>query len=143
MTDSLDALIQDALFTRLKTPALTSPETPIAWPLVAFIPPASGAYLDARPIMRAETDKPWIAFDSSQVHRGIFQVDAVVPNTGGERAGLNLAALVAARFATGTMIDIAGGYRLKIIDAVSIGTVVPDSPWARYPVSIPYFIVVD
>jgi hypothetical protein len=136
----LDVQILNALMTRLTAPALSG-NPPVASPLVAFSPTSGVAYLDAKPIMRADPQRPWIAFDSGTVYRGIFQVDAVVPNNKGEVAGLSLAALVVERFDVGTILDLADGTRLKINGKPGVATVIPDGAWARYPVSVPYFLV--
>jgi hypothetical protein len=140
VSDPLDVQILNALMTRLTTPALTGNPS-IASPQVAFTPVAGVAYLDAHPILRATPQRPWIAFDSDTVHRGIFQVDAVVPKNNGEPLGLRLAALVVARFDVGTILDLADGNRIKINMKPGIAPVIPDDAWARYPVSIPYFVV--
>ena len=137
---SLETDILNALMTKLTTPALDSPATRIASPLVTFTPVSGTAYLQAHPIMRADTDEVGIAFSSKHVDRGIFQVDAVVPELTGEGAGLRLAALVRARFSLGTSL-VAGSYRLQILQRPTIATAVEDAPWVRYPVSIPYTIV--
>lgn len=137
---TIETDILDALMTRLTTPNITSPATPIASPLVAFTPPATGGYVEARPILRAEPDRLGLSFASSKFNRGVFQVDAVVPDNKGEAPGLRLAALVAARFAIGTEL-VAGGYRLQFLKEPTIATAVKDAPWVRFPVSIPYLLV--
>lgn len=142
MSEPLDVAIQFALMTRLTSPALTSPATPIAFPLVTFTPTPGVAYLDARAILRAEPEHPGVAFDSDTIHRGIFQVDAVVPEGKGEAPGLRLASLVAARFAIGTTLP-AGAWQLKILRPPAIASALVDSPWVRFPVSIPYFVVTN
>jgi len=141
MTEPVDVLILNALLTKLTTPALDSPATPIAHPRVAYAPTPGTAYFHVHPVMRAETETPWLAFDSDALHRGIFQVDAVVPDNAGEAAGLRLASLVVTRFARGTLLAV-GSDSLKVLVKPTIGAVVMDKPWLRYPVTIPYFIAV-
>jgi hypothetical protein len=125
--------------TRLTTPALSG-SPPVASPLVPFTPVTGTAYLDARPIMRAAPDHPWIGFDSDTLYRGIFQVDAVVPVDAGEGQGLRLAALVVERFAIGTMLALSAS-RLKVLQPPAIAPVIVETAWARYPVSIAYLVV--
>ena len=137
---SLETDILNALMTKLTTPALSSPATPIASPLVTYTPTSGTPYLHAHPVMRAEPEAVGIAFTAKHVDRGIFQVDAVVPIDAGESVGLRLAALVRARFPLGTSL-VAGSYRLQILQRPTIATAVEDAPWVRYPVSIPYTIV--
>lgn len=146
---TIETDIQSALILKLcptaatVTPAvsdITSPTTRVAMPLVAFSPTAGTAYLDARAILRAAPRVTGLGFDSSIERRGIFQVDAVVPDNQGEGPGLRLAALVAARFAIGTKL-VAGSYRLLLDKEPTIAAAVKDAPWVRFPVSIPYLII--
>lgn len=140
MTEPLDVSIQSALLAQLTTPALTSPATPIAYPLVAYTPTIGTAYLDARAILRAAPNHPGADFSAYTIRRGIFQVDAVAPDGAGEAPGLRLAALVAARFAIGTKL-VAGSYRLLLDKEPTIAAAVKDAPWVRFPVSIPYLVI--
>ncbi len=146
MTEPVDVLIFNALLAQLKGAAgtglsdVSSPATPLASPLVTFAPAAQTPYLDARPILRAQPDSPGLAYNSSTTRRGIFQVDAVIPDGQGEPIGIRLAALVAARFAQGTTL-IAGTRLLKCNSVPTIAAAVKDAPWVRFPVSIPYTIV--
>lgn len=145
MAEPLDVDILNAFMARLTTPALTSPATPIGYPLVAFEPPkdANGnglRHLRVAPILRAEPFHPGIGFNGHTERRGILQIDAVVPDNTGEPNGLRLAALVAARFPIGTDL-IAGTHRLRLYKEPTIAAAVKDAPWVRYPVSIPYLVI--
>ena len=145
MTEPVDVLIQAALLTKLcggtaATSDVTNPVTPVALPLITYPPVAGTAYLDARAVLRAEPNRPGIGFTGSVIRRGIFQVDAVVPDNKGEAPGLRLAALVAARFAIGTML-VAGSYKLQLVKEPTIAAAVKDAPWVRFPVSIPYLVI--
>lgn len=140
MSEPLHVQVLNALMTRLTTPALDAPPTPIASPLVAYSPTAGVPYFEAHRIMRADPEQPWIAAESDAVHRGIFQVDAVVPNDQGEAPGIRLASLVVDRFSFGTLIDL-DACRLKIVRTPGIAAAISDSPWARFPVSIPYLVI--
>lgn len=141
MTEPVDVAVQAALLAQLKTPALTSPATPIAYPLVTYVPTPGVSYYDAHAIMRADPQHDGLAFASSTLQRGIFQVDAVVPDGAGEAPGLRLAALVAARFAIGTVL-VAGSYKLQFLKPPKIAAAVKDAPWVRFPVSIPFLIII-
>lgn len=140
MAEPLDVDILNAFMARLTTPALTSPATPIAFPLVAFTPTSGVKYLAIAPVLRAEPFHPGLAFDSWTENRGILQIDAVIPDNTGEPNGLRLAGLVAARFPIGTDL-IAGTYRLRLYKEPTIAAAVKDAPWVRYPVSIPYLVI--
>lgn len=145
-TLTLEVDIQAALLMRLcpnpavATSDITTPATPVALPLIAYEPTTGKKYLDAHALMRAEPDHPGLSFQSSVIHRGIFQVDAVIPNNTGEAPGLRLAALVGARFAIGTRIAV-GAYTLVIDKEPAIAAAVLDAPWVRFPVSIRYCVV--
>lgn len=144
MATGLDAAIQDALVAQLKTPALTSPATPIAYPFVKFTPTAKTAYLDVRDVLRADPAHPGLPFDAFTIYRGIWQVDAVMPEGKGVAPGLELAALVAARFAIGTKLVVSAGgatYTLQVLKPPTIAAAVMDAPWVRFPVSIPYQVI--
>lgn len=132
--------IQDALCAQLKTPDLTDPATSIAWPLVTFVPTPNVAYVDVHAILRAAPRRNGIGFNSSVIRRGIFQIDAVVPDGAGEAPGLVLAGLIAARFPIGLVLT-AGGRRLQLLKEPTIAAAVSDAPWIRFPVSIPYQLI--
>lgn len=140
MAEPLDVLILNAFMARLTTPALTSPATPIAYPLVAFTPASGVKYLAIAPIMRAEPFHPGLGFNGYTERRGILQIDAVIPDNTGEPNGLRLAALVAARFPIGTDL-VAGSRLLRLYKEPTIAAAVKDAPWVRYPVSIPYLVI--
>lgn len=140
MAEPLDVDTLNAFMARLTTPALTSPATPIAFPLVAFTPASGVKYLAIAPIMRAEPFHPGLSFNGHTERRGILQIDAVIPDNTGEPNGLRLAALVAARFPIGTDL-IAGTHRLRLYKEPTIAAAVKDAPWVRYPVSIPYLVI--
>lgn len=142
MTEPTEVLIQTALLTQLTTPALSGSPT-IAYPLVAFTPPAVAAgakYLDARAVLRAAPEPIGLSFTDSYLKRGIFQVDAVAVDGEGEAPGLRLASLVVARFAAGTVL-VAGSRYVQIVKEATIAPLVKDAPWVRFPVSIPYLLI--
>lgn len=139
MTEPLDVDISTALLTRFTTPALTSPATPIAKPFIPYTPTPGTAYLDARAIMRAAPEHPSIDFGGSDILRGIFQIDAVVPDTHGENPGLRLASLVAARFPLGLTLA-AGAQTIRFHTVPAIAAAIKDAPWVRFPVTIPYIL---
>lgn len=139
MAEPLDVDILNAFMARLTTPALTSPATPIAFPMVAYTPVSGTKYLAVHAIMRAEPFHPGLGFNGHTERRGILQIDAVIPDNTGEPNGLRLAALVAARFPIGT--DLIAGTRLRLYKEPTIAAAVKDAPWVRYPVSIPYLVI--
>jgi hypothetical protein len=140
VTEPVDVLIQAALCAWLKSPDLTVPATPIAMPLVSFTPAPKTPYLDVQPVLRAAPEHFGISNENADILRGVFQVDAVVPDGQGEAAGLRLAALVKKRFAIGTKLPI-GNHFLHVWTSPAIAAAVKDAPWVRFPVSIPYQLV--
>jgi hypothetical protein len=138
MTEPAEVLVLNALMSRLSTPALSG-SPPIASPLVNYSPTPGTSYLDARPILRAEPQSDAIT-GGSVIRRGIFQVDAVVPDNKGEAIGIRLAVLVGARFAKGTKLA-AGTRYVKLTHEPTIAAAVKDAPWVRFPVSIPFELV--
>lgn len=139
MTEPLDVAIAKALLRQLDTPAIGSPATPIAYPFAAFVPVPDTAYLDARGVLRADPEHPAVGFDATNVFRGIFQVDAVVPDGHGESPGLRLASLVAARFPIGLTLA-AGTQTIRFDQVPAIAPAIKDAPWLRFPVSIRYIV---
>lgn len=140
MSDPVDVLVQQALKAHLKTPDLTTPATPIAWPFLPYTPVGGVSYIEVHATMRAPIVHAALDFAGSDVTRGIFQVDAVVPDGAGEAAGSRLAALIAARFVLGTLL-VAGAYKLQVIKVPQTATPIKDASWVRYPVSVSYIIV--
>lgn len=146
MTDPIDVLIFTALLTRLMpNPALvtsdiTSPPVPVAMPSIAYVPVTNKPYIEAHNILRAQPQSPTLDFAGSNLFKGIFQVDAVVPQGAGEVTGLRLAAAIAARFPQGLRLPCAP-YQIKFNSLSSIAAAVTDAPWVRFPVSIPYLLI--
>jgi hypothetical protein len=121
------------------TSSVTSPATPLAVPLFGYTPTAGTAYLEAHPVLRADPDTFGLS-DQTALHRGIYQVDAVVPDNVGELPGLRLAEAVRDRFRYLTEI-LVGTVKLRVSGKPAIAPVVKDAPWCRFPVSIPYLVI--
>jgi hypothetical protein len=132
--------VQAALCVFLVNPPLAGSPA-IAMPLVTFVPTPGVSYLDARPVLRAEPEQFGLDYNNVAIHRGIFQVDAVIADGKGEAPGLRLAGLVADRFAIGTKFVVAG-LNLEITGKPAIAGAVKDAPWVRFPVSIPFRLIV-
>lgn len=146
MSATLQVDILTALVTRLvpvltsPTSDITSPATPVAAPLLDYTPTPGTSYLDIHPLMPAEPESIGLAFNATDIHRGIFQVDAVIPDNKGEAIGRRLAGLVAVRFAKGTKL-VAGSYRVRVHRTPTIAAAIKDASWVRFPVSVPYFVI--
>lgn len=137
MTVTLSQAIQSALCEQLKAANLG---LAIAWPWVTFNPVADTAYIAVHPLMRSKIQHVSVSFSGSNVQRGIFQVDTVIPDSQGEAPALALTDQIAAQFAIGTNL-VANGIRLQIDNVPQSAAPVTDAPWVRYPVSIPYLLI--
>jgi len=138
VSDPIDVAIQAACLAYLKAANIAPGQ--VAYPYVAFSPTVGTPYLDARPVLRAAPNSPALAFTGSVLRAGIFQVDAVAPDGGGEGPGLRLAAQVAALFPQGLVLA-AGGFRLQFNHVPTIAAALKDAAWVRFPVSIPYLLI--
>jgi hypothetical protein len=119
------------------TSNITAPATPVAMPFIPYVPTSGVAYLEVHKLLPAEPEAPFIGFDSDVIQRGIFQVDAVMPDQAGEGPGLRLAKLVAARYPRGLSLAVAG-LQLKILRPSTVAGAVKDGSWVRFPVSVPW-----
>lgn len=111
-----------------------------AAPLVNFTPVVGTPYIEAHPILRAAPEHFNLDFDGSDILRGVYQLDAVVPDGQGEAPGLRLASLIVDRFPIGTTL-VANARNLRVSDTPTIAAALRDAAWVRYPVSIPYILV--
>lgn len=129
----VESQITEALFARLAALSL-SPALPVAWPDVAFNPPASGLYLDVHQL-RAETTG--IGISAWDEHSGILQVDVVAKAQDGVLSKTEIADAVAAHFPRNLKLTN-GSIRVDIDDPPAIAAPIPDAPYTRTPVSIRY-----
>jgi hypothetical protein len=137
----VNSAILNALMTKLTSPNITSPATPVASPLgVVYTPVTGKAYLDVQPIMRAAPEHTGMRASAATLNRSIFQVDVVVPAGAGETPGYALADLVAARFPMLSEM-VADGRRLQVTKVPAIASAIPDALWVRYPVSISFLVI--
>lgn len=141
MTEPITVLMAEALYAWLvAAPALSG--VPRVAPFAAYSPTVGTAYLDVRPLMSAEPFHPSLEDSGSTLLRGIFQVDAVVPdNDKGQNPGLRLAAAVADRFVLGTILA-AGTRKLRITKPPKTAAPLKDAAWIRFPVSIPFLVII-
>lgn len=127
-----EALILSALNARLSALVL-SPVLDIAWPNLAFTPPASGSYLRVDDL-RNVTDRPRLANDAPQVHRGIYQVTVVAPLNGGEVVALETGGLIASHFWAQPRIPV-GASHIRITGRPSVVSL-KDEANARWTVPV-------
>ena len=143
MTEYIDANIQNAMMTQLTSPPLTDSNSnayPMAFPFLPYDPIEDTPYMEAWPIMKAKTQHPTLGYYDSDLQRGIFQVDAVVPDGRGEPIGLRMQAQIVERFAMGTVL-LAGQRNLYLNAPPQVTQGMKDGAWIRFPVSITFTLI--
>lgn len=112
-----------------------SPTMSIAWPGVAFTPPAAG-YLRVRHFPNV-TDQVTLGTSGKNRHVGTFQVEVLWPQDGGESTPKERAGAIVARFKRGTSIT-RESVIIRIIRPPSIAPSLEEPPYLSIPVSIRY-----
>lgn len=139
MANRTETKIAEALFAKLGTLTL-SPAVPVAWPNVAFAPPADAQGKPA-PFLRvndipAPTRGLSIADTGTNEYVGLFQVDVMWPHGGGVSAAKETAGAIVAHMKRGTRLD-RQSVRVDVTQA-SVGPVISDDPRIMIPVTITY-----
>lgn len=112
--------IQQALFARVGTLSL-SPALPVAWPEVAYTPPADGKYLR----VDLFTNRPrWEGIASGRIDQGLLQITVIWPKGRGIVAPGAIADAIIAHFPLGLQLTH-GSASVKITS----------QPWAASPLS--------
>ena len=127
------AQVLDALLARVAALTL-SPVLPVAYPEVAFIPPADGKYLVAsffpnRPMAEGLT--------SGRVDQGLLQVTVVWPKDQGLLAPSSIAQAVIDHFPNGLALT-SGATRVKISGQAWAAAPLTDTDRVSIPVTIPW-----
>lgn len=131
------ALVRKAFEARLATWAATRvPSLLVAWPNVAFTPPAADVtYLQAF-LLPARTTSDTLGGEHRHF-RGVFQVSVVGPIGVGPGEAEGIAAELDALFPP-TAPLLSGGLKVYILQPMSIGGAVPDDEHYVAPVSCTY-----
>jgi len=108
----------------------------VAWPNVRFTPETGTAHYRTFFIYPGVER---LTHDNTTRHRGIFQVDAVVPSGTGNVTALTMARTVAAYFDNEKITG--SGVTVDIIKPPSLGTGMTEPIWYFIPVSIYYTIL--
>lgn len=132
MAATVEATIAELLFARLAT-LILNPVLPVAYPGLAFTPPA-GPYLRVDFIPN-RTDNIGLANDASARHQGILQVMAIHPVGQGVIKATNTGGFVTAHFAKGTIL-YGSGVKLKIYAKPSVGSPIIEPDKINVPVTI-------
>lgn len=135
MSSYPETVIAEALFDRLRTmPGVL----PIAWPNVAFTPPADQRYLRAY-VLPDEPDAVDIA--GRYVRRGgLLQVSVCWLVGAGITAPREVAGAIAERFAPGTIIE-RGPHRIRISRPPRISPEIVEPDIMSVPISISYDVL--
>ncbi|MFN3858112.1 MAG: phage tail terminator-like protein [Caulobacter sp.] len=123
------AAVADALLTRCSSLAVGSPALTIAWPDVAFTPPASGKYLEVRVFFNRPRFE---GLASGVLDQGLLQVTVVWPKGAGIIQPASAAEAVKAHFPKG--LTLSGG--VKVVAAPYAASPLIDQSETRIPVTI-------
>lgn len=108
----------------------------VAWPNVRFTPTVGTAHYRTAFIY---PDPERLTHSNSSRHRGIFQVDAVVPSGTGNVTALAMARVVTQHFDNQKLTD--GDVAVEIIKSPGLGPERQDQNWYAIPVSIFYTVM--
>lgn len=122
----------DALLARCASLAVGSPVLPIAYPEVAFTPPASGRYLEVRVFANRSA---WQSIAGGGMGQGLLQVTVVWPKGQGVITAGQAADAVAAHFQNGLAM-FAGGHAVKVIGEPEAMSPNSDGPSLRIPITV-------
>lgn len=129
---TVESIIPGLLMARLAELVVTPP-LPVAWPDVAFTPPAGG-YLRAQH-MPNDTDRLFIGNGEPHRFNGLFQVSVVWPAGQGIVAPLDIAGKIVEHFAEGTAFPIGTG-ALRIDKRPSVARPLQEADHIQIPVTI-------
>lgn len=133
---SVETSIFEALCARLAAGTFTGTPS-IAWPNVAFDPPAAG-YLAAS-LFPSEAQQVTLGGSGYNRHTGLFQVSVFLPKGEGEVDVRTVASEVVAQFKRGTDLT-SGSFTLRIVRPPTVGPALYEgnSPYVQIPVTIRY-----
>jgi glycine/D-amino acid oxidase-like deaminating enzyme len=130
---TIEGRIPEALLAYMAALALTPP-LPVAYPGIAFMPPANAPYLRVYFIPNG-AERLFIGNGEENLHQGILQVTVVYPAGQGAVTPNDVAGRIADHFGEGTKLVIAGGF-IRIDKRPSIAPAMQDTDLIQIPVSI-------
>ena len=134
MSSLTDASAETALIEHLK---LCAGSYKIAWPNVKFTKVVGTPYYRTA-FMYAGGER--LTHGNSSRHRGIFQVDAMIPANRGNESALVMARTVAVYFENQKLYE--NGVAVEIIKPPALGPPIQEVDWYGIPVSI-YFSILN
>lgn len=124
--------IADILLTKLAELEESGPELPVAFPDVAFDPPANGKYLRAGLYFNSNY---WESLGGDGVPQGLLTVTVVWPTGQGIMASLNVADKIKQAFQKGLSLT-SGSVKVTINKAPWSGSPIEDEGQTLVPVTI-------
>lgn len=135
MADTVEGKIADLLLSRFNATGWMT-GVPRSQPGIAFSPPNTGHYLEAR-FLPNRNNNVGLNKDSPTQHLGIFQVTVCYPTGAGEIPAIEIAGAVVEHFAKDTKL-YADGVAVKIYEKPSVAPSLQDGAWLKFPVTIRY-----
>lgn len=125
MADDPDIAL--ALFARVATLVVSSPNLPIDYPepVTEFVPPADGKYLSAQVFFNRPA---YEGLTRGKISQGLLQINVVWPKNKGVVDPLRIAKVVIAHFPKA--LQLASGVKIS------------GQPWAGSPISAPSEVVI-
>jgi len=133
MSSLTDASAETALVEHLKGCIGTYK---VAWPNVKFTRVVGTPYYRTA-FIYPESER--LTYSNTGQHKGIFQVDAMIPSNRGNILALTMARTVAAYFDNQKLIE--NGVTVQIIKTPTLGPEIQEVDWYGIPVSIFYTIM--
>jgi len=131
----IETKIAEGFAARLAALVFT-PALPIAWPNVAFTPPASGKYLRANHLPNT-TSQISLGTSGQNRHIGLYQIDVLWPLNSGDTAPKEIAGAIAAHFKRGTEFT-RETVLIRIPSPPSIAPALVGSASYQIPVTVSY-----
>ena len=130
---TIEGRIPEALLAHMAALVLT-PSLPVAYPDIAFTPPANAPYIRVYFIPNG-TERLFIGNGEENLHQGILQVTVVFPAGQGAIKPNDVAGAIANHFGEGTQLPITGGV-IRIDKRPSIEPTMQETDIIQIPVSI-------
>ncbi|WGM31498.1 phage tail terminator-like protein [Brevundimonas sp. NIBR11] len=131
------AVVTALLLQQCESLVISSPAMPIAYPDVAFSPPADGKYLRVELFKNAPF---WEGLASGRIDQGLLQIMVVWPRNRGIIKPAEVAALVEEHFKKGTRMT-GSGVTVKVNREPYSSSPITSPDKSETPVTIPWIAV--
>lgn len=133
-----ETLIMEALFARLGT-LVFAPAMPIAWPNVAFTPPADHRYLRVQFVPNV-ANRMMISSDGTHQLLGLLQVSVYWTKGQGESAAREIAGQIAAHFPADLTLA-SGGTNVRITKRPDVVDMIIEDAAIQIPVMVAWEVL--